>query len=214
MDYTFKAVLEKNKLRRGFATIVFLGCVGCAALVLAIYSLACGDFLFALAYLVALAFSAFYTVMKINTIIPTYIACDAEEIFFRIWENDFFPYKTDRGFIGEFIPEKVKNVEIPMADIKSIYIGSGHFISRNLPESNFAEVFKDLKKRFSSALRRAEFFHILQKDGTEYYMPVTDFTPEDLANIVKTAIEADPMLDFSTANRKVRRFVPKRESKF
>lgn len=209
-----KAFLEKKKKIRGFATIALLGCVGVAALALAIYSLATGGFFFALAYIVALLLSLVYTVMKINTVIPTFIACDEENIQLCVWENDFFPYKPDRGFIGEFIPEKVKTTDIAMDEVKSIFIGSGNFIVRNYASTAFAEKFKEYKARFASVVKRMEFILIVLKDGSEHYMPVTDFDPEALAGIVKACRQVNPMLEFVTGNRQVRKFVPKQEMKF
>ncbi len=209
-----KAILEKKKRNSGFATIALLGCVGVAALVLAIYSLATGGFFFALAYIVALVLSLAYTIMKINTVMPTFVSCDEEKIYMCVWENDFFPYKTDRGFIGEFIPEKVKTEEIPMSEVKSILIGSGNFILRNAADTLFAASFKDYKARYASVMKRMEFMLVILKDGDERYMPVTDFNPEALAGIVKACRQVSPMLEFVTGNRQVRKYVPKQEMKF
>ncbi len=214
MDYTVKAALAKKKYITGITTIALLGCVGVAALALAIYSLFVGRILFTVAYLVAFALSALYTLMKLNTVMPSYAACDDGTIYFSVWENDFFPYKTDHGFIGEFIPEKLKIEEIPMAEIKSIFIGSGNFIARNTTGTQFAEQFKEHKTRFNSALKKMEFMLVVLKDGTEKFMPVTDFDPEALAGVVKTAQHSNRMLEFVTGNRHVRRFVPKQEMKF
>lgn len=214
MDYKNKATLEKKKRNTGYATIAFLGCIGCAALGLTVYSLIIGKFLFALAYIVAFILSAIYTIMKINTVIPSYIASDDETIYLSVWENDFFPYKLDQGFWGEFIPEKVKMVEVPMSDISKIHIGSGNFITRNLPESSFSANYKEHKTRFASVLKRMEFFHIELKDGSECYMPITDFDPASLGAIVKDAKAKSPLLSFTTGNRKVRRYVPEPDRRF
>ena len=208
MEYKNKASMEKQKRIRAIIVIVFLGCVGCASLLLALYNIVNYKFIFALAYIVACILSVLYTVMKINTVVPTFLADDYENIYMRVWENGFFPFNTEKGFIGEFIPEKTKNIKIALDDIESIYIGSGNFISRNIPESKFSLKLKEYKKKYSSVLKGMEFIHITLKNEKEKYMPVTDFDTDLLATIIKDVQKENKNLKFTTGNRHIRRKVP------
>ena len=208
MELKNRAMTEKKKRTRGISVIVFLGCVGCAALVLAVLNIFKHHYIYAAAYLAACVLSAMYTVMKINTVLPSFVGNDEEKIYMCTWENGFFPFRTDKGFFGEFLPEKTETVKLPLDGIKSIYIGTANFVSRNLPESAFAAKAKEYKAKYSGTLRRMEFIHIVLNDGTERYMPVTDFDPEALAQTVKAVQSVNKNMIFSTGNRKIRRHVP------
>lgn len=208
MEYKNKASLEKNKKRNAIIVMVFLGCVGCASLFLAVYNIINHKFIFALAYIVACILSVLYTVMRVNTVIPVFLADDYENIYMRVWENGFFPFNTQKGFIGEFIPEKTKNIKIDISEIKSIYIGSGNFISRNIPESRFSLELKEYKKKYYSVLKGMEFIHITLKNEKEKYMPVTDFDVDSLAAIIKDVQKENKNLKFTTGNRHIRRKIP------
>lgn len=213
MAYKNKAVLTKKKRTKETVFAVLLGCVGCAALALAIYSAVTRRFIFMAAYILACIFSIIYTVIKINTIVPIFAADDEEYLYLNNWKNKFFPFKPDKGFLGEFMPDKVTLSKLRLSNIQKIYIGSGNFIARTLPESNFAKELKEYKKKFSGMLKRAEFIHITSNTDDEYFMPITDFDPEALANIIKDARHQNASLTFMTANRKIRRLVPENETK-
>lgn len=213
MAYKNKAALSKKKRTKETVFAVILACVGCAALALAIYSAVTSRFIFMAAYILACIFSVVYTVVKINTIIPVFIADDEEYIYLNNWRNNFFPFKPDKGFFGEFMPDKVTVLKLRLSNTQKIYIGSGNFIARNLPESEFALKLKEYKKKFSGMLKRMEFIHITSNAGDEYFMPVTDFDIDLLANIVKDAERQSAGMTFMTANRKIRRLVPENETK-
>lgn len=213
MELKNKAMIEKKKRTRELFLAVFFGCIGCAALVLSLMNLFSQRFIYALLYIIAFVLSAVYTVMKINTVIPPFVGADDEYIYLHTWENGFFPFRTDKGFFGEFIPEKVTMLKNELNAIKSIYIGTASFISRNLPESSFAERAKKYREKYSS-VRKTEFIHITTVEDKEFYMPVSDFDPECLAKIVRNAQLASKNMLFSTGNRKIRRHVPENNTRF
>lgn len=213
MELKNKAVTEKKKRTKEIGVAVFFGCVGCAALALAFVNIASRRYLYTLAYLAAFILSGVYTVMKINTVLPPFVANDDSRIYMRTWENDFFPFRTDKGFFGEFIPDKVKLLHVDLSDIKSIYIGTAGFISRLLPECDFSARAKRFRAKYS-ALRRMEFMHITTTDEKELFMPVSDFESENLAKIVRAAQLASKSMTFSTGNRKIRRHVPENNTRF
>ena len=155
MDFSNKAILNGKKRAVELGFIIFLTCVGCAALFLFVYSIIKGKYIFAGIYTVALILSFLYVIMKINTVIPTFIANDTENIYMRYWENGFLPFKMEKGVLGEFVPEKVKNSKISMNGIKNITVGTSKFISRALPESSFAQKVNNLIKRHKKMLKHS-----------------------------------------------------------
>lgn len=207
MEMTNKSMLEGKKRIIESGLIAFLACVGCAALFLGIYSVIDGKYVFAIIYLLALILCFLYVIMKINTVMPTFIANDLENVYMRYWENGIFPFKTEKGFLGEFIPEKVKNSKIAMTGIKSITVGSAKFISRALPESGFAKKLDGYNQRHKKMIRRLEFIHIVLINGKEKYMPVSDFDLDALAEIIKAVRDAQPEVTINSGNRKIRKSV-------
>lgn len=207
MEMTNKSMLEGKKRIIESGLIAFLACVGCAALFLGIYSVVDGKYVFAIIYLLALILCFLYVIMKINTVMPTFIANDSENVYMRYWENGIFPFKTEKGFLGEFIPEKVKNSRIAMTGIKSITVGSAKFISRALPESGFAKKLDGYNQRHKKMIRRLEFIHIVLINGKEKYMPVSDFDLDALAEIIKAVRDAQPEVTINSGNRKIRKSV-------
>lgn len=207
MEFTNKAIINKKKRIKEIVAIILLGCVGSVAFIFTIANLFKLKFIFALIYAVACLFSVVYTIIKINAVIPTFIANDEENLYMRYWDNGFFPFRTDKGFLGEFMPEKVKSSKIAIRGIESICIGSGKFVSRAFPESEFAEKMKEYKDKHSMILKRMEFMHITLKSGKEKYMSVSDFDTECLANIVKDAKRGNNNIYFTTGNRDIRKIV-------
>lgn len=207
MEMTNKSMLEGKKRIIESGLIAFLACVGCAALFLGIYSVIDGKYVFAIIYLLALILCFLYVIMKINTVMPTFIANDSENVYMRYWENGIFPFKTEKGFLGEFIPEKVKNSKIAMTGIKSITVGSAKFISRALPESGVAKKLDGYNQRHKKMIRRLEFIHIVLINGKEKYMPVSDFDLDALAEIIKAVRDAQPEVTINSGNRKIRKSV-------
>ena len=207
MNFSNKVSLEKKKKIRGILAIALLCCVACAAIVLGVYSIIQKTFLFVIVYLIAFLLSAVYTVMKINTVMPTFIANDDENLYMRYWENGFFPFRTDKGLIGEFIPEKVKNSKIMIMGISKISFGTGNYISRTLPDSEFSEIFAEYKKKYSGILKRTDFIHLTLINGKERYMSVSDFDIEKMAEIIKEIKDVNSELEIATSNRKIRRLV-------
>ncbi len=214
MEYKNKIIIEKKKRTKGIAAIVFLACVGCAAIFLSIYNIIKINLIYAAIYFIAFILSLIYTAIKINTVIPTFAAYDEENIYMRCWSNGFFPFRTDKGVLGEFIPEKMRSVKLPKDQIRAICIGSGNFVSRTVGEGKFTKRFTDYKKRFSGSLKRMEFMHITLADGKERYMNVTDFDTSGLAELVRDIERANKNLQFNTGNRKIRMSIPASSMRF
>ena len=207
MNFSNKTTLKKDKKIKGILAIALLCCVACASIVLGIYSIINQSFLYFIIYLIAFFLSAVYTIMKINTVMPTFIANEDENLYMRYWENGFFPFRTNKGLAGEFIPEKVKNSKIMIMGISKIFFGTGNYITRTMPESEFAEIYTEYKKKYSGILRRTDFIHLTLINGKERYMSVSDYDYEKMAEIIKELQNVNPALEFVTSNRKMKKLV-------
>lgn len=186
MEYLSKVGLSKKVRRDYIIKISLVGSVSLVGIVLAIYSLFVGKFLFAAWYLAAFILGLSYVIIRINTAFPTYIAADSERVVLSFWKNGIMPYTLPEKptFISDFIPEKVTVVQIPMADIESVIIGSKRYLAKNLPEEQFPEILTRLSenKHFDSVLKRMDFICINTKYGYNCFMSVTDF---DLQGILE-----------------------------
>lgn len=205
MEFQNKAILEKKKRIIGITIIALLGAVGCVAFIMAIYSLIIGSYVYVLAYLVACIFSVVYTIIKINSVIPTFIGNDELYIYLRYWENGFFPFRTDKGFIGEFIPEKVKNSKIAFINIKSVSLGSAKYIAKANPEGEFSKVYGEYRDKYSGMLKHSEIFLVTLTNGVERYMAVDDFDMDALSEVIRAAKEGNPEIEVLTSHRLIKK---------
>ena len=205
MEFQNKAILEKKKRIIGISIIALLGAVGCIAFIMGIYSLIIGSYIYLLAYFVACLFSVVYTVIKINSVIPTFIANDDLYIYLRYWENGFFPFRTDKGFIGEFMPEKVKNSKIAFINIKKLSLGSAKYVSKANSDGDFKKVYDEYSEKYSGMLKHAEFFVVTLTNDVERYMPVNDYDMDVLAEVIKSAKEGNPEIEVVTSMRSVKK---------
>ena len=205
MEFQNKAILEKKKRIIGISIIALLGAVGCVAFIMGIYSLIIGSYIYVLAYAVACLFSVIYTIIKINSVIPTFIGNDELYIYLRYWENGFFPFRTDKGFIGEFIPEKVKNSKIAFINIKRITLGSAKYVSKANPDGDFSKVYGEYKEKYSGMLKHSEFFLITLTNDVERYMPVNDYDFDVLAEVIKSAKKSNGEIEIVTSMRSIKK---------
>ena len=205
MEFQNKAILEKKKRIVGITIIALLGGVGCIAFIMGIYSLIIGSYIYVLAYLVACLFSVVYTVIKINSVIPTFIGNDDLYIYLRYWENGFFPFRTDKGFIGEFMPEKVKNSKIAFINIKRISVGSAKYVSKSNPDGDFSKVYGEYKEKYSGMLKHSEIFLITLTNDVERFMSIETYDMEALSEVIKAAKESNPEIEILTSHRSIKK---------
>ena len=132
MKFMNKATLSKKEKTKGVLVIILLCCVVCVAVVMGVYSALQTKYLFVGMYALAFLLGVIYTVLKINMIMPTFIANDEENLYMRYWNNGFFPFRTDRGVIGDIMPEKIKSSKITLKGIEKIYIGTGKFLKEDM----------------------------------------------------------------------------------
>lgn len=188
MEYLSKVCLNKKARRQYTVKISLVGSVSLAGLVLAIYSIAVGNYLFAAWYIAAFALGLSYTIIRINTVFPTYLATDSEKVVLSVWKNGVMPYTLPEKptLISDFIPERVNTIEIAIDDIDTVLIGSRKYLKRYLTEEEYPQILKQLDedRHFDSILKRMDFVYIRTKSGENSFMSITDFDIGHLAEFV------------------------------
>lgn len=179
MEYLSKVSIKEKVRRDHVIKISLVGSVSLLGLVLGMYNLTVGNFLFALWYALAFLLGLSYVIIRINACFPTFIATDGEKVVLSRWKNGIMPYTLPEKptFISDFIPEKVNTSEIAMEDISSVIIGSRRFLKKNLSEEEYPEILKrlDLDKHFDNVLKRMDFLFVRTKEGENRFMSITDF---------------------------------------
>lgn len=189
MEYLSKVSLDKKVYREYMVKISAVGTISLAGLILGIYSLIIGNYLFVVWYFIAFVLGFSYTVMRINTVFPTFAATDGEKLFMSVWINGILPYKLPEnpGFLSDFIPERVKTDEILISDIDSMFIGSKKFLLRNLTEEEYPRILKQLDgdRHYESVLKRMDFMYVRTADGENCFMSVTGFDVKKLSELIE-----------------------------
>lgn len=194
-----KACTRAGYRRKNTVIILLLTLMSCFALVMAIYNLVKGGYLFALAWFIAAILASTYVLIRINTVYPTYLVSDRSNVYMKNWTNDFLPYDYDNKIkiLSEFIPAKTKIVEIPMDEIRMILIGTKNFIKRNIDsDMEFTENVKSLEKSKDFYRKRTistmDIFYVETYDRECYYMPIVKFDSKSIIKIVQSVQEKNP----------------------
>lgn len=190
MEFLSKVSLSP-KIRKGYIIkISLVGSVSLAGLILAIYSAFAGRFLFSAWYVAAFILGFSYVIIRINTAFPTYVAATEEDLVLSFWKNGVTPYTLPEKptFFSDFVPEKVKVLKVPMADVDYVILGSKKYLEKNLTPEEFPEILSRLAKdkHFASTLKRMDFLCVKTKFGDNCFMSVTDFDISGLLELVNT----------------------------
>lgn len=207
MEYTQKASINKKTKNRGMISICITASISLLGLVMAIYSLVKLKLIFTIIYLVAVLLGLLYAVLKINTIIPPYIARSGDYLYFQLWCG-LFPFRTDKGFIGEFLPTKSVLKKINISQINRIYLGTRNYLLKVVLQGEFADELAAAKEKYENIIKKMEFIYITTKDNNEVYMSVSDFDDELLAEVLKPIVEDNDMVDFKCNNRRISKSIP------
>ncbi len=179
MEYLSKVSISDKVRRDHVIKISVVGSVCLLGLVLGIYSLVIGNFLFALWYALAFVLGLSFVIIRINACFPTFIATDGEKVVLSRWKNGIMPYTLPEkpNFFSDFIPEKVNTSEIAMENIDSVIVGSRRFLRKNLSDEEYPEIFKRLEidKHFDNVLKRMDFIFVRTKNDENCFMSITDF---------------------------------------
>ncbi|MBO5060077.1 MAG: hypothetical protein J6C82_04105 [Clostridia bacterium] len=188
MEYLSKVCLNHRARREYMIKISLVGSVSLLGVILAVYSIFIGNYLFAAWYFAAFILGLSYVIIRINTVFPTYLAADAERVVLSVWKNGVLPYTLPEKptLISDFIPERVKIVEIAMGDIDTVLIGSRKYLLRNLTDEEYPKILKQLdkNKHFDGILKRMDFIYIKAKDGENCFMSITGFDINGISEFV------------------------------
>ena len=213
MEYTQKASVRKKTKNRSMLLICITASISLLGLVMAVYSIVKVKLVFALIYVVAAALGLIYAVMRINTVVPPYIARKDGYLYFQTWQG-LFPFRTDKGFAGEYIPAKTILKKIDISKINRIYLGTRNYLVKLLESGKFADELAEAKKKYESIVKRMDFIYISTKDGNEVFMSVTDFDDEEIADILKPIVDANDRIDFKCNNRVISKSIPPKRISF
>lgn len=172
--------------------IAIITILTCFSLVMVVYNLIKGGYLFSIAWLIAAILAATYVIIRANTVYATYITLERGMLCMKNWSNDFLPYDYDNKIkiLSEFIPAKTKLVEIPVNEISGILIGTKNFIKRNTdPEMEFTQSIRELERTKDfyrkKTISSMDIFYIETYDKECYYMPIVKFNSCDVIKIVQ-----------------------------
>ena len=212
MENTQKASISTKVKNLNIVFICFVGIICVLGFVMTILSLIKLKFVFVAAYLLAVLLGFSYVVIKINTIIPTYIERNNDVLNIQNWENGVFPFVIDKGFFGEFIPSKTKVETVEIKSISKIYIGSKNYLFRLISEGEFFDFINDIYNRYENTIKHMDILYIKTVDENEIFMSVTDFDEDELVEIFKPIIDENKKIDFKCGLRYVSKAIPTHKS--
>lgn len=214
MDSIQRASLSKKAKNLNLLIICIVGSISALGLVMAIYSLIKLQIIFTLVYLFAVLLGFSYVIMKINTIIPTYIERNDNLILVQNWDNGLFPFVPDKGFIGEFLPSKSMLKRIEISSITKIYIGSRNYLLKVAKQGRFTKTVEEYKEKYDNVLKHMDILYIKTVDNSEVFLSVTDFDDDELIAVIKPIIESNDKIDFKCSNRYISKAIPAKKFTF
>lgn len=211
MATEIKACTKSGYRRRNSIIITIILLLACFSLVMVIYNLIKGAYLFSVAWFIATILAATYVFIRINTVFATYISVDRINLYMKNWSNDFFPYDYNNKIkiFSEFIPAKTKIVEIPINEIRAIYIGTKNFVKRNTsPQGDFAKsvaVFEKSKDFYRKrTITSMDIFYVETFDDECYYMPIVKFDSKNVIKIVQNIRRYNSEIEVRTSSKEYR----------
>lgn len=209
MDYIEKASLSQNKKRINIIKISIVGVICTIGFILACFSVYIKSYIYATLYLIAVVLGLAYVIIKINSVMPAYIAADNDKIYLQCWDNGAFPYKINfkPSFLADFVPAKVQKKEIPISGIKNMMIGSKNYLIRNLEDTDFSKQITDISNSRHTehgAIRKMDFVCITDNSDNVYFMPVTDMDPDSLAKVVNLVHRKNEAVQIKCNLRQIR----------
>lgn len=209
--YSVKACTNNAYRRSSRIIICLFGFLSLLSVIMLIVNFITGKILWGIFWLIALVLALSYVVIKINTVYPTYLAMDSENVYMKTWTNDFLPYATDSPvkIFHEFIPAGTKLIQIPIDEIEAVMVGTKNFIKRYcVNDKKFASSIKPLERSKDfyqkRAFRNTDLVYISTYDGESYYMPVDKFEPKNVGRILQNISRMNPEAQLKISNREIR----------
>lgn len=196
--------------RRSLVKLSIVAAVSVTGIFMAVLSIINASYLFALLYMAAAVLGVLYSIIKINSILPPYAACDGRILYMNTWDNCFFPFNVSfrPKFFADFVPAKLITYEVPVEEIVDMAIGTKGFLSRTvkdeLLEKKIADTVGD-GGRLADLIKRCDILYVKLKNGAVCAMSVTDFDVEQLHRLVDLIEHCTHGLDFKTNLRKLRK---------
>lgn len=190
VKYIARASLGRRNKIKASAVLFIVAAAVCVGLVLVMYNLIKGSFLFFIGYLIAVALGILYIIIEINALFTTFIAVDKNKLYMKNWVNGFVSYDLHHKakLIREYLPAKTAIVEIKVKDIKECMVGSVNYVKRYCRDNRaFLEKVDRLEHLglvSSKTMRKMDIFYVETTDGDACFMPVTNFDRDELVKLL------------------------------
>lgn len=211
-SYTVKVCTRAGYRRNSAVFIVIIALLSCFGLGMMIYNFIKGNILFAISYMIAVILGLTYVFIRISTVFATYAAVDRKHLYMKNWSNDFLPYAADLKvkILSEFVPAKTKMIEIPIEDISDVLIGTKNFIKRYIDDDDefiYAikpyETTKDFYRK--KTIHNMDILYVNTYDSGSYFMPVANFDPKNMTQLIKTLERRNPDIVIKVNSREFRK---------
>ncbi len=215
MRYLAKATTGGAYRRRNTIFIGILSLLAVVGIVMMIYSIVKGSWLFVASYFIALLLLITYIFIRINTVYATYLATNADNLYMRNWTNNFLPYDVDNKIkiLSEFVPAKTKLISIPVDEVRQIAIGTKNYIKRNIEDNAFNEDVERFEKSKDFYQKRTisgmDIFYVRLGEDESYYMPIMNFNKKAVKKILNLVVKCNPSIELLMGSRDYRNFTPK-----
>ena len=214
-----KAGLSARVRRRNLIKLAFVATVAVIGIFMAVVSVINASYLFALLYMAAAVLGVLYSIIKINSTLPPYAACDGQILYMNTWDNCFFPFNINfrPKFFADFVPARIVTYEIPVAEIIDMAIGTKGFLSRTVRDERLDRKIADVagkSRRLADLIKRCDILYVKLKNGAVCAMTVTDFDVDELHRLVDLVEHCTHGLEFKTnlrILRKIREFTEGRQ---
>jgi hypothetical protein len=177
---------RKNK-GRCFLAVGLMALLLCLGTVFLIYSITGGKYLFSVCYLIAILLGLSYIIIKLNTVLPIYIAAEGETLYLKNWNNGFVPYSAYYRipFLREFLPAKTRREELPLDDIVSILIGTKNFVKRHCRENrDFLTRMEEFEQTHPGYGKGVDLCYIELRDGKTHFINIGEFDIKAMADMM------------------------------
>lgn len=203
-----KASLCRTSVIKYVIIIALVGGVSVAGLIMCVLNIIRSNWFFAADYLVAALLGLSIVTIKINTLFPTFVACDDKKVILRAYDNRIVPYNISHkmSFLCDFIPAKTVVRSMDIDKIDSIIIGTKNYIKRHCGDNKiFIEEIEKLEKSNigKSTLLGTDIICFTTSGKCEF-MSVERFDIEDLATVVRKCMKINPNVEIMCNNKSLR----------
>lgn len=215
MARTLKATANAKTRSRSMIVIFGFTTLALFSIVMAVYDLANRMVFFGVLFAIAAAIFISLTLLKINEAFGTGIRIVHGDLHMRSWSNDFLPYSTSGGFLGDLKPARTKLTEIPAEDISMIVIGTKEFIKRSATSAGKKfikavypyEHSSDKTKR--QAISSMDIFYVETIENECCFMCIQGYDPQQITNIIGDLYDTNPDIYIKVGSRAYRRPIEK-----